>query len=152
MTESALAAMMGPLPDAAQARREIFRMTDAAERAVLHPSDPGGIPHPLRSALAARVAALHEMPDIAAHYGAAAGEFAAIADPSIPATAREAAICAFIDTAAARTSEARAEDISALTEAGISDADIVRLAELGAFLAYQVRVVVGLRLLVETGA
>ena len=36
---------------------------------------------------------------------------------------------------------------SGLQGAGISDADIVRLCELNAFLAYQFRLIAGLRLL-----
>ena len=40
-----------------------------------------------------------------------------------------------------------AADVSDLQRAGISDADIVRLAELVAFMAYQLRLVAGLRLM-----
>ena len=39
------------------------------------------------------------------------------------------------------------EDISKLQAVGVSDADIVRLCELIAFVAYQVRVAAGLRLM-----
>ena len=38
-------------------------------------------------------------------------------------------------------------DIADLQAAGVADADIVRLAELNAFLAYQIRVIAGLRLM-----
>ena len=40
-----------------------------------------------------------------------------------------------------------AEDVTVLQDAGMSDADIVRLCELVAFLAYQTRVIDGLRLM-----
>lgn len=48
-------------------------------------------------------------------------------------------------TCAPRT--ATKDDIQTLYEAGVSDADIVRLAELAAFLGYQARLVAGLRLM-----
>jgi uncharacterized protein YciW len=43
--------------------------------------------------------------------------------------------------------EATRQDIAALTAAGITEPDIVRLSELAAFVNYQLRVVAGLRLL-----
>ena len=45
--------------------------------------------------------------------------------------------------------DAKEDDISALKSAGLDDADIVRLSELIAFVAYQIRVVIGLRLMAE---
>ena len=48
--------------------------------------------------------------------------------------------------------EIRAEDIEALKTAGVADPDIVRLCELNAFLAYEIRLVAGLRLLREKAA
>ena len=48
---------------------------------------------------------------------------------------------------AARAREITAEDIRILQDDGISDADIVRLTELIAFVAYQARLVIGLSLL-----
>ena len=38
-------------------------------------------------------------------------------------------------------------DITALKDAGVSEADIVRLSELAAFVNYQQRVIAGVRLL-----
>ena len=53
----------------------------------------------------------------------------------------------FVDKAAHATKDIVAEDILKLQAVGVSDADIVRLCELIAFVAYQVRLVVGLRLM-----
>ena len=39
------------------------------------------------------------------------------------------------------------EDIKTLQKAGVKDPDIVRLAELNSFMAYQIRLIAGLRLL-----
>lgn len=144
-----LTEILGDVPDAARARADVLGMTGDAERAVLRPVDPGAIPHSLRAALAARVARLHDAPDLAERYAKDAGDDADLADPSAAGTGRDAAICAFIDKTAAQTARTTADDIEALKAAGIDDADIVRLAELGAFLAYQIRLIVGLRLLKE---
>ena len=136
----------GPL-GVAEARRGVLAATEEAERAALRPADPGGLPHPLRTALAARVARLHDAPDLARAYEEGAGEARPLADPATPGEGREAAICAFVDLAAARTAEAAAADVAALREAGVAEPDIVRLAGLVAFLAYRIRVAAGLRLL-----
>ena len=52
-----------------------------------------------------------------------------------------------MDKVAAHTRDIAADDIAALQDAGVTDADIVRLCELNAFLAYQIRVVSGLQLM-----
>ena len=49
------------------------------------------------------------------------------------------------------TRDVGAADILALQAAGVSDANIVRLAELNAFFAYQFRVIAGLRLIRSAG-
>ena len=48
--------------------------------------------------------------------------------------------------------KATRQDIETLKAAGVSEADVVRLSELAAFVNYQLRVVVGLKLLKEAGA
>lgn len=133
---------------AVEGRAKIFEMTQAAEEAVLRPADPGRWPHALRAALAARVATLNGEADLAAQYAQAAGEFAALADPARDGAAEGLAeVVSFMDKVAADTRNVAAADISGLQEAGVADADIVRLAELNAFLAYQLRVIAGLRLM-----
>ena len=59
----------------------------------------------------------------------------------------ESTLISFADKAANDTKNILAEDISKLQAVGVSDADIVRLCELIAFVAYQVRVAAGLRLM-----
>ena len=59
----------------------------------------------------------------------------------------ESTLIPFVDKAANDTKNIVAEDISKLQAVGVSDADIVRLCELIAFVAYQVRVAAGLRLM-----
>lgn len=133
---------------AVEGRANIFEMTQAAEDAVLRPKDAGPWPHSLRAALAARVAVLNNEKELAAHYAANAGEYAALAEPGADGEAQGLAeVVSFMDKVAADTRSVAATDISGLQAADVADADIVRLAELNAFLAYQIRVIVGLRLM-----
>ena len=143
----------GPEADAVRMRANIFQMTSAAEAAVLRPKDSGRWPHGLRAALAARMASLNAAPDLAERYARGAGDYAAMADPARDGEAEGLGpVLAFMDKVAAQTRDVAAADIAALRMAGIADADIVRLAELNAFVSYQLRVVTGLSLMRETGA
>ena len=129
-------------------RENIFTMTQAAEDAVLRPRKCGAFSHPFRAALAARVSALGGDDLLKTCYLADAGDHATLADPQETGAALGvAAVVAFVDKVANDTHAVAAEDISTLQDAGVEDADIVRLCELVAFLAYQIRVVSGLRLL-----
>ncbi|MFV0490373.1 MAG: CMD domain-containing protein [Pseudorhodobacter sp.] len=136
------------LARAVEKRARILGFTDTAEAAVLKPDDPGGISHDLRLALAARIARLHDLEDLAAFYEAGGAE----ADPGFQGAGRIAAILAFTDLVSSHPRDAGATDIEVLRDAGIPDADIVRLAELNAFMAYQIRVIEGLRALAKGDA
>jgi uncharacterized protein YciW len=132
-----------------------MEMTQATHDAALTPADPGGLSHAERAALAVRVARLNRDDALAAHYetlldaAKADDGVRAMADPAKRETgdARRDAIVAFTDLVTARPRDTEPEDVEALKAAGIGDADIVRLAELNAFLAYQVRLIAGLRLM-----
>ncbi|MGY3439892.1 hypothetical protein [Marinovum sp. KMM 9879] len=129
-------------------RANIFEMTQAAEGAVLRPADVGRWSHALRAALAARIATQDSEAELAAGYADAAGDFAALCDLAETGAALGLAeVVAFMDKVAADTRNVAAADIAGLQAAGVADADIVRLCELNAFLAYQVRVIAGLRLM-----
>ncbi|MEK6215962.1 MAG: hypothetical protein N2B03_01950 [Boseongicola sp.] len=134
--------------EAAKTRAGIFDMTQAAEDVVLAPKEEGVWPHPLRAALAARIARMNGDDALAARYRARAGDMAALADPDAKiATPDLECVVAFMDKVAGQTRRVDAGDIPALQAANVSDADIVRLAELNAFVSYQVRVIAGLRML-----
>lgn len=138
----------GPAGPAVNLRRRVLEMTQEAEDAVLRPRAPGSWPHALRAALAARIAALNGDGALARHYAAGAEHFAAVADPDEDGAARGLGpVLAFVDKVASRTRDVGAEDIAALQASGVSDADIVRLSELDAFVSYQVRLIAGLRLM-----
>lgn len=145
----------GALGAAARGRMKVLEMTAAAEQAVLAPADPGGVPHDLRAAYAARIAYAQDETALAARYAARMNgpDYASLVDPAQDGAALGlAAQTRFMDRAALRTRDVAASDIDALREAGVDEADIVRLAELNAFLAYQLRVVAGLRLMAGASA
>lgn len=144
----------GSAPAAAvEGRAGIFEATQAAEDAVLRPQDCGPWSHELRAALAARIAVLNGERELSAQYAADAGDHAALTDPAADGPEQGlSAVVAFMDRVAADTRNVTAHDISGLQAAGVADADIVRLCELNAFLAYQLRVIAGLRLMKEAHA
>jgi uncharacterized protein YciW len=139
-------------------RADIMAMTQKAQAAALLPEDPGGLSHAERAALAVRVARLHGDAGLATHYetlmerAGAGASVAALADPAFKGgeDARLVALIAYTDLVSLAPKDTVAGDIEALQAAGIADADIVRLAELTAFLAYQIRVVAGLKLMQAT--
>jgi len=141
------------LADALAKRAEILRLSQAAHDAVLVPREAGGLSHGLRAALAARMARLNRCPALARHYDtlvAHAGEptTAPLAEPDTNATdGRTAEIVRHADRLTVAPREATRAHVDALREAGVADPDIVRLAELAAFVNYQVRVIAGIALL-----
>ena len=139
----------GPLAEAIAYRENIFALTQEAEDAVLNPADCGFWPTELRAALAARLAARMGLVSVAERYVRCTfGRHAVIADPTQDGAGLGLApVVAFMDKVAMETQAVTASDIVGLQGAGISDADIVRLCELNAFLAYQLRLIAGLRLL-----
>lgn len=143
------------LAEAMEKRAEILRLSQAAHDAVLLPRDPGGLSHGLRAALAARMARHNRSVALASHYDtlvARADEptTASLAEPDTnvpdPWTAE---IVRHADRLTVAPREATRAHVEALRQVGVTDADIVRLAELAAFVNYQVRVIAGLKLLGE---
>ena len=139
-----------PVAAAVELRADVLQMTQVAEDAVLRPREPGCWPHDLRLALACRIARLNGADDLAERYSAMLDEtpYASVADPATACTDAGLQAClAFTDQVATRPRDVTARDIQILQEAGTSDADIVRLTELNAFLAYQIRLTTGLALI-----
>jgi CMD domain protein len=146
-----------PIADTLATRAEIMGLSQASHDAVLTPRTPGGLRHGLRAALAARMAAWNGDEALAAHYQSLlekSGERDVRADVASPANGFEdfadprlRAIVRHADILSKAPREATRSDIEALKAAGVAEADIVRLAELAAFVNYQLRVIAGLRLL-----
>ncbi|MDV2968781.1 hypothetical protein RZ532_22600 [Nitratireductor aquimarinus] len=140
------------LPDA---RASIAQLTEQAQRAVLMPMDPGGWSHSFRCAVAARIAVLHGEEGLAVQYRdlvTDSGDLDLAAPGSAARNAHERTILAFIDLMAMSPREVAAGDVDQLVEAGVKEADIVRLCELAAYLSYHCRVVAGLALMQEASA
>ena len=129
-------------------RSNIFNMSDAAEEAVLRPKKYGAFKHGMRAALAARIAFLNHEDALAHKYLEDAGNFKEMANPSYKGETKDlTSILLFMDKVAKDTRNVEAEDIATLQNAHVSDADIVRLAEINSFMAYQIRLIAGLRLM-----
>jgi uncharacterized protein YciW len=142
-----LAALLGQ-------RQKIMDLTEASGEAVLAPRAPGGLPHGLRALVALRAAMAVGDDDLVGLYRARlqacadAAAYAGLAAPdAVPDDARLAALLRHADLLARDPRHATRADIERLKAAGVAEDDIVRLAELCAFLAYQARLVAGLRLL-----
>ncbi|BCH17855.1 CMD domain-containing protein [Mesorhizobium sp. L-2-11] len=135
-------------------RADIFELTEKTHDAALRPADPGGLSHAMRAAIACRIASLNGDAAFRDHFGAMLDQAAPdeierqvsdldfkASDPRISALIRHA------DLVAANPRSASGRDIELLRQAGIAEADVVRLSELVAFVSYQIRVVAGLRLM-----
>lgn len=155
ITDTTILSKSGMAPDtglteAVLSRGNIIAMTQDAENAVLRPKDCGAFGHDMRAAIAARLARQAGDEALASFYAAGAGHYAVLAAPEETGEDQGLeAVLAFADRVANQTKDVTADDITGLQAGGLSDADIVRLCELIAFLAFQVRVVAGLRLMKE---
>lgn len=141
----------GSVLDEALAHRvDILAMTEAASAAVLRPKETGVFSHAMRAALAARIARLNGNDVLAEHYGEGMSDKEAkLADPSFDGGSdqRLRAILAFTDRVAASPKDATGDDIESLCNVGLAAPDIVRLTQLNAFIAYEIRLIEGLRLM-----
>ncbi len=141
-----------PLAGVLSARADIMELTEKSHDAALRPRQPGGLTHSERAALACRITLLNNEDVLARHYDGLIGTGnLAIADTGFDGGGdfRLRAILRHTDLVAVNPKEATSGDVSALQSAGMTDADIVRLSELIAFVSYQIRVVDGLRLMAE---
>jgi uncharacterized protein YciW len=130
-----------PLHAARRFRAKVVEATQASHDALLlEPVD--GLSTADRLRVAAHVCTLAGATSLAQHY---ADRLAGAPDREAPSTPSLAAMLHF---AATLTSDPRRGDrtaIESLRSAGLGDAAIVALAQLVAFLSYQLRVVAGLR-------
>jgi uncharacterized protein YciW len=137
---SALAALRAQRPD-------ILRHTQGSHDVLVSPADPGGLSLAERASVARRVAELSGHAALTRHYQALVD-----ARGGAPAGARCAAILAHAERLAVAPGSATKLHLAALEAVGLHARDIVALAQLVAFVAYQVRVAVGLSLLAQEKA
>jgi uncharacterized protein YciW len=147
--------MDSTLADVLSGRSDILTMTQQAHDAALKPDEPGGLSHKMRAALSCRMARLSQEEPLAAHFAtlmdSANGptEINQISDPNFDGGSHAwlSAILRHTDLVTMDTKAVVAGDIPALIGADVSEDDIVRLSELVAFLSYQMRLTIGLRLI-----
>jgi uncharacterized protein YciW len=123
-------------------RPEILRHTQGSHDVLVSPDDPAGLYLAERAAVARRVAELSGHAALTRHYQALVD-----ARGGVPVGLRGAAIMAHAERLAVAPGSATKAHLAALEAVGLHARDIVALAQLVAFVAYQVRVAVGLSLL-----
>lgn len=139
-------------------RAEISRFIQASYDALLEPVDEAGVSRSERGLIALRVAILERSAPLIEHYRAyvaqqhtpneivAAAEKEKLAAPLSP---RLVAVLEHVDRLTKEPRVATPEDLMGLKAQGLSDAAIVTISQLIAFLSFQVRALVGLQLLAE---
>jgi len=138
-------------------RPEATRHTEGSYQALFSDTTATALSPSERFATALFVATLHAEPALIAHYrtrldATAGASDAPIADilrgpDAVGLPTRLRAMLAHADLLVIRPAAATPADLAALTAAGLSDPEIVTLSQLIAFVSFQVRVLVGLRLL-----
>lgn len=140
------------------ARPVLVKATQGSHEALFEPEDLGGVSHRERDGIALRMAVLTPSPELVAWHRArlaAQGEdTATIAafeqGPSgAGLTTREVALLRHADILAKTPGEATPANIAALKAAGFTPRDIVTISQLIAFVSFQARLLVGLRLVGE---
>jgi uncharacterized protein YciW len=143
------------LHQARHGRPEFVDGAEACRDAVITPVVDTGLGHPLRAALAARMARLNGHEKLAAHYRAVlvgygkTAEMALIAEGGYPqhADGRLRAILRHTDFITLAPRACSRADTERLVGEGLSVPEVVALAELIGFLNFEVRIVVTLDLL-----
>ena len=154
MTTDIVDAAAGLVPGSAVAllrrQREAFvRHTEGSHDVLIATADSGGVSLVERAAAALRVAAIEHDTALIAHYRARLREIGAdvAAIEALDVPARLAAMLRHVSLVATAPGSASAADLDALRDAGLTPCDIVTIAQIVAFVSYQVRVVAGLRAL-----
>ena len=148
-----------PLHALRRRRPEALRHAQGAYRELLMPEDAGNISHADRAALALRTALREGDAALAAHFRgllekAGAQEAIMLAEDlsGAPMEGRLPALLRYADVVATRPDDVTQETIDALSAMGLTPRDIVAITQLVSFVPYQVRVIAGLRAMMQEGA
>jgi CMD domain protein len=123
---------------------------------LLEPQDEAGVSHVERGLVALRVAVLEESIPLIQHYrtylaqhGAASDlvQAATVSTLAAPLSLRLVALLAHVERLTLEPRTATPADLDELKAHGLTDANIVTISQLIAFLSFQVRVLAGLQLL-----
>jgi CMD domain protein len=136
-------------------QREVFvRHTQGSYDVLIVPADPAGVSLVERTAVALRVATIEHDAALAVHYtqrlreaGADAATVEAAASGN--ASSRLGAILRHATCITSAPGSADKAMLDALRRVGLAPRDIVTIAQIVAFVSYQVRVVAGLRALAQ---
>ena len=131
---------------ARQQRAKAVDATQACEDLLLGGALPGGLTQPTRLAVAQHVAAASGVDALAAHYGQRLQRV-----PAPAQNARWDAIRHFTQLLATAPAAADRAALQALPAAGLATPDVVLLAQLIGFVAYQARVLAGVSALAALG-
>jgi CMD domain protein len=157
-TTDVISALAGIQPGSALAalraeRPEAMQHAQGSYAALFDPAASTGLSPVERFATALRVATHHAATEAAAHYRRRLAD--AGADPEVVADSaplRLQAMLAHADLLAAHPAQAGPDNLQALADAGLSAAEIVTLSQIIAFVSFQVRVLVALKLLGAEGS
>lgn len=136
-----------------QARSKVTLATQGSYDSLFAPDLPGGLSLDLRLLVALYAAVLTPQAELAAHYrerlqaqGVAPGWLAAVQHDALSGLddPRLHAVLGYTRTLIVAPREGDRDALQGLLAAGLSAVDVVSLAQLIAFVAYQVRLVVGL--------
>jgi CMD domain protein len=139
-------------------RSEIASYIQGSYDALLEPVDEAGVSRLERGLAALRVAILEQSATLIDHYRAYLAKQGAPADLvtateraelGAPLSPRLLALLEHVDRLTKEPRVATPEDLATLKAQGLSDANIVTISQLIAFLSFQVRVIAGLQLLAE---
>lgn len=153
-----------PLALLRQQRGKLKQLTQTSYQAALHPAEPRNFSYAERAALAARMAALWNSPELSEYYRQLAQTEGAVGkvlsmmqpgwkphddidNPAGEPGVRLSAVLRHVDLVTRNPKDATRANIETLYAAGLDDRDIVTLAGLIAFVNYQVLVVAGLKML-----
>ncbi|MEJ0019348.1 MAG: hypothetical protein WDN25_22910 [Acetobacteraceae bacterium] len=127
-------------------QRDVFlRPSQGSHDVLIAPADPGGVSLVERAVAALRVAVIERDAPLAAHYRARLA--AAGGDETSPAAPRLTAILRHVDLVTRAPGSATRADLEALLASGLTPRDAVVIAQIVAFVSYQVRAAAGLRAL-----
>jgi len=143
----ALAGIEPGSPTAAlrERRPDFVRYSQGSHDVLLAPADPAGVSLAERALIALRVATIERSDALAAHYRAMLGG----RDAPTVGTPRLQALLEHVERVTTAPRTATKTHLDDLQSHRFSPRDLVTIAQLVAFVTYQVRVVAGLRLLAQ---
>jgi CMD domain protein len=150
-----------PLAALRAKRPEIVRATQESYLAIFEPEDDSQLSRSEREAIAVWVATLSKAPSVAEWHrerlllsGPAGQRLSAVGASleELDLSSRERALLRHAELLTLRPATAQGADIRVLEAAGVSSAGIVTLAQLVAFLSFEIRTIATLRAIAEGAA